>query len=167
MRWQWSEKTVVILAMSLCTVLFAVGWFTREDPAEKSYLQVSGGGFIFNYRTAEAFYGFTADVLRPVEVGSILEATFENPSGGDPYVVSDRLTARTTTYSLRTPPLQGIAAHKPYIVAIRLYDRQHDNLIWEMQRSYSSQLSDEVMPKHPLTIGPGHHSPKLVASITE
>jgi len=166
MRWQWSEKSVVAVALALCAMLFAVGWLTREDQGEKPFLQISGGGFIFNYRNAEAFYGFTAEVLRPVENGAILEATFEDPAGGNPYVVTDRLTAMTTIYSLRTPPLQGIAAHKPYNVSIKVYDRQHAKLIWETQRSYSSQLGDEMMPEHPLTVGPGYHRPKALAGGT-
>lgn len=162
MRWQWSEKSVVGLALVLCAGLFAVGWLTREDPSEKPYLEISGGGFIFNYRIAEAYYGFTAQVLRPMENGAILEATFEDPAGGKPHVVSERLSVMTTRYALRTPPLHGIAAHHPYEVAIKVYDRQGARLIWETKRSYSSQLGDEVVPKKPLTVGPGYHQPEVL-----
>lgn len=162
MRWQWSEKSVVALALVLCAGLFAVGWLTREDPSEKPYLEISGGGFIFNYRNAEAYYGFTAEVVRPLENGAIVEATFEDPAGGKPHVVSERVSAMTTRYALRTPPLEGIAAHQPYNVAIKVYDRLRTRLIWEMKRSYSSQLGAEFVPEHPLTVGPGYHRPDVL-----
>ena len=66
---------VIVAAFVLLAVLFAAGWLTRDDPARKPYLQIVGGGFIFNYRVADVFYGFTAVVQRPLPTGSIVEAT--------------------------------------------------------------------------------------------
>lgn len=156
MRWEWSEKTVIGLAVLICALLFAFGWATREPQGEKPYLVISGGGFIFNYRNAEAFYGFSSEVVRPLANGSIIEATFENPAGGQPFVKEERVSAMTNSYSLRTPALHGVAAHHPYKVSIRVYDRLRKDLLWETERTYSSQLSDDVLPKHPLTLGPGY-----------
>jgi len=160
MRWKWSERSVVAVALVLCAVLFTIGWFTRLDKTDEPYLQISGGGFIFNYRNAEAYYGFTANVVRPVENGTILEAEFEDPDGGAPILVSERLSSMTNHYALRTPPLHGIQADRPYKVSIRLYDRERKNVIWQTERTYASQLSDEVMPENALTVGPGYHRPE-------
>lgn len=168
MRWHWSEKSVVGSAIAVCAVLFSFGWLTRDIPDDKPYLHISGGGFIFNYRNADAYYGFTADVLRPLGNGSIIEAIFEDTAGGRPHTAVERVSSMTTRYSLRSPPLHGIAAHNPYTVSIRVYDRLHRRLIWETERSYSSQLSDEVMPRKALTVGPGYHRPEnFPASPTE
>ena len=64
-------------ACALLVPLFVLGWLTREDPAEKPWLQVLGGGFIFNYRVSDVYYGFTAAVMRPLPTGSIVEAAFD------------------------------------------------------------------------------------------
>jgi len=152
-----SASHFLIAGIALATVLFAIGWLTREDPAEKPYLSILGGGFIFNYRVADAFYGFTVQVEKPVASGSIIEAEFENPLGGKAFVVEQRTNARTTRYALRSPNLRGIEAGKPYHVAIRLYDFRHETLIEKHERTYTSQISSTVVPEKPLTVGPGYH----------
>ncbi|MBO6716777.1 MAG: hypothetical protein JJ913_02340 [Rhizobiaceae bacterium] len=141
----------------LLAILFAIGWLMREDPANKPYLQIVGGGFVFNYRVADNFYGFTAIVSRPLESGSIIEATFDDPAGGAPLVVRERVSPMTDRYALRTPPLKGVEAHKPYQVTIRVLDRLETREIWSTTRSYSSQISDAKTPDEPLTVGPGYH----------
>lgn len=163
MRWESSIRNIFAAAMALVAVLFAVGWLTREDPSDKPYLQITGGGFMFNYRNAEVTYGFTAQVMKPIPSGSIIEARFEDPAGGPPLTASERVSARTTRYALRSPPVRGVEAGKPYHVAISIYDRRRETLIWETERSYASQISDRVMPDKPLTVGPGYHrNPEVV-----
>ncbi|MBN7759084.1 hypothetical protein JYP46_19845 [Nitratireductor aquimarinus] len=158
----FSFRNIIIAALALCAVLFAVGWFTREDPADAPYLKILGGGFMFNYREAEIFYGFTAQVVRPLASGSIIEATFEDPAGGAPLVVSERVSTMTDRYALRTPPVRGVEAKKAYRVDIRVYDRTKTTLLWQEEHSYASQIADTVVPEKPLTIGPGYHrNPEL------
>jgi len=158
----FSFRNIIIAALALCMVLFAVGWFTREDPADAPYLKILGGGFMFNYREAEIFYGFTAQVVRPLASGSIIEARFDDPAGGAPLVVSERVSTMTDRYALRTPPVRGVEAKKPYRVEIRVYDRTKTTLLWQEEHSYASQIADTVVPEKPLTIGPGYHrNPEL------
>ncbi|GIL01000.1 MAG: hypothetical protein BroJett030_08990 [Alphaproteobacteria bacterium] len=154
-----SAVQVAIAAIALVAVLFGIGWMTREDPADKPYLAILGGGFIFNYRVADVFYGFTAQVRKPVAVGSIIEAEFEDPGGGPPHVVSTRVNARTTRYGLRSPNVRGIEAGRPYKVVIRLYDFRHERLIETHEKTYASRIGDTIVPQRPLTIGPGYHRP--------
>jgi len=157
MRWERAEKKILGLAIALCAVLFVVGWFLREDPSAEPYLKIMGGGFMFNYRNTDVYYGFTAIVSRPLASGSIIEAAFEDPAGGKPHVVSERVSTMTDRYALRSPSVRGVEAGKPYHVAIKVYDRERKRLIWETERSYTSQISDTVVPDKPLTIGPGYH----------
>lgn len=142
--------------LALLAILFAIGWSTRTDPDQRPYLAILGGGFIFNYRVADVFYGFTADVTRPLPTGSIIEAEFEDPAGGPPHRVRVRVGTDTSRYALRTPPLTGVRAKRPYQVVIRVYDREHAVLLWSTTRSYTSGLEQAVAPERPLTIGPGY-----------
>ncbi|MDN2566140.1 hypothetical protein N1F89_07895 [Aquibium sp. A9E412] len=148
---------VVVAAVALVAVLFAVGWATREDPAEQPYLQILGGGFIFNYRIAEIRYGFTARVARPLESGAVIEAAFENPAGGPPLVVRERVSTMTDRYALRSPPVRGVEADRPYRVAIRVLDRREDTVLWSFDKTYTSRIADTVVPDSALTVGPGYH----------
>jgi len=118
-----SLPNVVAASLAVLGVLFAIGWTTRVDPGETPLVKVLGGGFIFNYRIGEVHYGFTAVVQRPLASGSIIEASFEDPGGGPPILVRTRVDARTTRYSLHSPPVRGVEKDRPYEIAVRVTDR--------------------------------------------
>ena len=144
-------------ACALLVPLFAVGWLTRQDPAETPWLRILGGGFIFNYRVAEVYYGFTAAVARPLPTGSIVEAAFEDPGGGPPLLVRQRVGgAEMTRLSLRSPPVRGVAADRDYHVRLRVLDRDGAHLLWSDELAFRSGISDSVVPDVPLTVGPGY-----------
>jgi len=148
---------VLTAAGALLVLLFAIGWATREDPGEKPYIRIIGGGFIFNYRVADVHYGFTAVVERPLPTGTIVEAEFEDPSGGEPHIVRQRMGGpETARFAMRSPPVRGVEAGKPYHVALRVFDREEKGLLWSHGQDFRSQISDDVVPEVPLTIGPGY-----------
>ena len=152
-----SPAGLAAAACALLVPLFAIGWLTRHDPAEKPYLLVMGGGFIFNYRVADVYYGFTAAIARPLPTGSIVEAAFENPAGGPAYVVRQRVGgAQMTRLSLRSPPVRGVEANHPYKVELRVLDREGRALLWSRELAFKSDISDAVVPDRPLTVGPGY-----------
>ncbi|MEX0345914.1 MAG: hypothetical protein AB3N20_13390 [Rhizobiaceae bacterium] len=149
-------RGLICSAIALVLVLLAIGWLTREDPASKPYLNIAGGGFLFNYRIAEVTYGFTAVVIRPLPVGSIIEASFEDPAGGADHVVRKRVGTDTVRYGFQSPPVRGVAAGVPYQVSIRVIDREETKVLWTDAFGIKSQMSDKVVPEKPLTIGPGY-----------
>jgi hypothetical protein len=152
-----SLKGMVLVAVVLLVPLFALGWLTREDPADKPYLRIVGGGFIFNYRVADVFYGFTAVVQKPLPTGTIVEAAFEDPAGGEPHTVRQRIGGpEMAKFAMRSPPVRGVEAGKAYSVAIRVFDRDERRLLWQDDMQFTSQVSDAVVPDAPLTVGPGY-----------
>lgn len=148
---------IIAASVALLALLFAAGWATRHDPADKPYLKILGGGFMFNYREGEVFYGFTAVVQRPLPTGSVIEASFEDPAGGEADVVRERVGTGTERYSLRSPPVRGVEAGKAYSVAIRVLDREQGQTLWADRLQFTSQISDSVVPAKALTVGPGYH----------
>jgi hypothetical protein len=151
-----SLPRIVGAGVVLLAVLLAVGWLTREDPAARPYLKILGGGFMFNYRVADVYYGFTAVVDRPLPTGSIIEAAFEDPAGGPEHVVRTRVGTGTSRYALRSPPVRGVEADKPYRVAIRVLDRTERQILWTHDLAFTSRIGDAVVPARPLTVGPGY-----------
>jgi hypothetical protein len=150
-------EKLVIGAIALAGVLFAIGWLTRDDPAERPYLRIAGGGFIYNYRVADVFYGFTAYVLKPLPAGSWIIAEFEDPGGGPPLTVETRMHARSAKYEVRSPGVRGVRAGQPYHVSIKVHDDTRTRVIWAWEKHFVSQIDDMVVPDKPLTIGPGYH----------
>lgn len=151
-----SLSHLIAASIGLVAVLFAVGWTTRQDPAEAPYLKILGGGFMFNYRVADVYFGFTAAVMRPLPTGSIIEAVFEDPAGGPGHVVRQRVGTDTERYALRSPPVRGVKAGQPYRVDIKVMNRQETAVLWTHGLAFKSQIDDTVVPDQPLTIGPGY-----------
>lgn len=141
---------------AVLALLLAIGWMTRVDPTDKPYLRVIGGGFVFNYRIAEVYYGFTAIVDRPLLPGSVIEASFEDPGGGPAHVARLRVDSDTNRYALRSPPVRGVVKGRPYAVSVKVMDREEKQVIWSEELVFRSQLDDTVVPDQPLTIGPGY-----------
>jgi hypothetical protein len=150
---------IIGAAMALLAVLLAAGWLTRQDPDTRPYLRITGGGFMFNYRVADVYYGFTAVVDRPLPTGSIIEAAFEDPAGGPRHTVRTRVGTGTNRYALRSPSVRGVEADRPYHVAIRVLDRTETELLWTHDLAFRSRIGDSVVPERPLTIGPGYARP--------
>jgi hypothetical protein len=123
------------------------------EDASKPPLVVAGGGFIFNYRIAEVFYGVSLKPQRRIAAGAVLEGEFENPAGGPNLIVRETLGEPKLVYSLQTPPLKGVQAGKPYRVEVRLIEG--GKTTGRVERTFTSDLAQDVLPAAPLTIGPG------------
>lgn len=147
---------LVVASLLLVAALFAAGWATRSDPNDRPVIAVIGGGFILNYRIADHFYGFTAVVRKPLESGSIIEATFEDPAGGPDFVVRERVSPMTDRYDFRTPPLKGIEAGRSYKVGVRVLDREAARELYATELAFRSEVGSDSLPDAPLTIGPGY-----------
>ena len=143
------------VARTLLPAVIAGAILIACDSDDKPYLAFAGGGFIFNYRLATADYGFVARVERTLPAGSIIEAEFENPAGGDPIVLRQKTKAGRQSYVFRTPPLEGVRANYDYQVVLRLLDAEHKEIA-SYRRTYRSSADQSVLPERPPVVGPGH-----------
>lgn len=123
--------------------------------ASGDYLAVVGGGFIFNYRIAEATYGIALKPMRELPADGAIEATFENPAGGEPIVVRKAGPFNPTRIALATPPIQGVVAKRPYKVSVVLSDGAA-KILQTIEKTYASELDQSALPERPLAIGPGY-----------
>ena len=144
-------NTIRLAALGALSLALAGCW----DDADKPYLAIAGGGFVYNYRVGDAFYGFVAKPQRALPEGSVLEATFENPSG-DP--ITERQEARSgqLQYSFQTPPLKGIRAGHPYRVSLRLLDAEGGRTLGQYGKSFHTDIDQSEVPDKPLVVGPGY-----------
>jgi hypothetical protein len=141
-------RVVIWLAFAL---VLGLGACSEKGP----YLDISGGGFIFNYRLSEAYAGFVAGPRRTLPEHSRIEATFENPSGGPPIVLSKDVTPDRREYSFTTDALHGIKANIDYDVTVRLIGAD-GKVIETIDKKLHSDLDQSVLADKPLTIGPGY-----------
>lgn len=140
----------VVIWLALAAIL-GLGACSEKGP----YLEVSGGGFVYNYRLSEAYAGFVAAPRRTLPENSRIEATFENPSGGPPIVIAKDVTPGRREYSFTTDALKGIVANRDYDVTVRLIAAD-GKTIETIDKKLHSDLDQSILGDKPLTIGPGY-----------
>lgn len=126
------------------------------DDENAPYLEFAGGGFIFNYNVADAYYGFVVKRLRRIPEGTIIEARFEDPAGGPPLTETQTAQATLLQYLFRSPALTGIEAGRDYTVEVRLIDPETGQPFARYARSFRSDLDQTALPARPTTVGPGY-----------
>jgi hypothetical protein len=101
--------------------VFLLGACEDEAP-DKPHVEFLGGGFVFNYNVAEAYYGFVLKVVRKVPAGTVLEARFEDPAGGAPLVVRQKTRPTRRDYRFESPAVHGVVAGRDYRIEVRLLE---------------------------------------------
>ena len=121
---------------------------------ESDYLKAGGGGFIFNYRNAEASYGIILFPQKDPPPGSTIEVRFDNPAGGEPILVS-RPARGGGRIDFQTPPVEGVEKDKPYLVVAVLKSAEGVEL-QRIEKTFKSEVDQSILPDRPLAIGPGY-----------
>ena len=132
-----------ILALAAC----------RDTGGEGEYFEVTGKLFVFNYRVARATYLVVLMPLQPMREGETAVATFENPAGGEPIVVRQRIWPKLEKTTIESPPLRCIVEHKPYAVTIRI-EGADGKVIQTIETTMASSQDQDVLPDKPLVVGP-------------
>ena len=115
---------------------------------------LAGGGFIFNYRLGEAYYGVVINATRSMPDGAVLSAEFEDPAGGPAIVINQAAQKSQQRYMFRTPALKGIKKDVPYHVAVRVLDGPNGKELQKIEHSYKSDFDESIIAGGPLVIGP-------------
>lgn len=138
--------SIVVSTLSACD----------EPSGDAPYFEIVGGGFIFNIRLADAYYGFVLRLKRDLPAGAILEASFEDPAGGPAIVVRQIHRTHLRGYKFETPPLHGIKADTDYKVIIRALAPAGDKVIASLSKTFRTYTDQSSLPKQPLSVGPGY-----------
>lgn len=137
------------LAMAL---LLALSGCQRQ--AENTPTELSGRFVVFNYRVSQASFLVTLRKTAPIADGTMAIAEFDNPMGGDPIVVKEKIFAFWDKISLQTPALHCVQKDHPYAVAVRLEDAG-GKTIQSLKTEVKSDMDQSaVLAAKPLVVGP-------------
>jgi hypothetical protein len=126
------------------------------DGDKGPYFSFAGGGFVFNYRIGEMYYGFVLKPERKLPEGSVIEARFEDPAGGPDIVLDTPTRSGQLQYMFRTPAVKGVKKDKDYRVETRLLDKPQGTVLASMSRTFRSTVEQSELPDKPLVVGPGY-----------
>lgn len=94
----------------------------RDSSGEGEWFAVKGKLFEFNYRLGIATYVITLDALQPFGEGNFAVVHFEDPAGGEPLELRQKLWPKLRHQTLTSPPLSCVVKDRPYAVDIRIED---------------------------------------------
>ena len=142
-------KIKAIAALGLSALLIAGCQREMEKMVE-----VTGHMFVFNYRVATATYLVTLRKTSPIPDGAVAIAEFENPAGGDPITLQEKIFPAWDKITLQSPAIHCVRKDKPYSAKIRLVDAGGKTL-QELQTQFVSDVDQAAMlPSKPLVVGP-------------
>lgn len=134
----------------------------RDTGGEGGYFEISGKLFSFNYRVATAVYIITLRPLQPMQEGQVAVATLENPAGGEPIVVEQKVWPKLDKVTIESPPLECVVKDRPYAVSIVIRGAKGETL-QTFETTVTSGLDQSVLPDRPLVIGPVYElNPELL-----
>ena len=118
-------------------------------------VEVSGHIFVFNYRVASATYLVTLQKTGAIPQGAVAVAEFEDPAGGAPIVINEKIFPAWTKITLQSPNVHCVRKDRPYEVAIRIVDADR-KVLQELHTQLISDVDQSVLPEKPLVVGPGY-----------
>jgi hypothetical protein len=134
-------------------LIAAVALGACRDTGKDQLFAISGKLFEFNYRLAIATYVITLKPLRPMVDGQVAVVSFQNPAGGDPLIVNQKIWPKLPHITLTSPPLTCVVKDKPYSVSIRIQDAS-GTLLQSIDTTMTSSEDQTMLPDRPLVTGP-------------
>lgn len=140
------------LAASFAIALLALA-ACRDTGAEGEDFEIAGKLFVFNYRVATATYLLTLKPVRPVRDGDVAVTTFEDPTGGEPIVVRQKIWPKLEKTAIESPPLRCVRKGRPYAVTIHIEDAA-GVVRQTIETTMTSSEDQDLLPDRPLVVGP-------------
>ena len=134
----------------------------RDEGGEGEYFRISGNIFEFNYRLARATYVVTLNPLQPMDGTQTVVGTFEDPAGGQPIVVRQKVWPKLTHVTLESPALTCVVKGKPYAVSIAV-EAAGGKIVQKLDTIITSTLDQSILPDRPLVVGPVYELNKDLA----
>ena len=150
-----------LLTLAMAALLAVAG--CRESGGEGEYFAISGKLFEFNYRLGIATYVVTLNPLQPMPDGMVAVVNFQNPAGGVPIEVRQKLWPKLPHQTLTSPPLSCVAKDRPYAVSKSASRTRTVHLRQSFDITMTSNLDQSILPDRPLVIGPVYElNPEMV-----
>ncbi|NGN44006.1 hypothetical protein G6N74_23345 [Mesorhizobium sp. CGMCC 1.15528] len=149
------------LRLAFALLLLPAALAACRDSGKDALFELSGRLVVFNYREAKVTYLVNLVPLQPIAEGEKAVMTMDNPAGGEPIVVTQKLFPNHQKVTLESPPLECLVKDKPYKVAIRI-EGAGGALLQGIETTMVSSQDQSMLPDKPLVVGPGYEpNPEL------
>lgn len=144
---QWLSRVCIAVVAGLA--LFGC----RKSDGESELFRLDGKLFVFNYRVATAAYLVNLVPVQPVDDGQSVVARFEDPAGGAPIVVRQRIWPKLRKTTIESPSIFCVVKDRPYAVSIAI-EGPDGHIRQTIDTTITSSLDQTILPDRPLVVGP-------------
>jgi hypothetical protein len=141
------------LGAAALSLVFAGAAACRDSGPDGDQFRLDGKLFVFNYRVATATYLVNIAPLRPQGEGETAVVSFENPAGGAPIVVRQKIWPKLPKTTIESPPVFCIVKDRPYMVTIRI-EGADGAALQTIETTMTSTQDQTILPDRPLVVGP-------------
>jgi len=146
-RFPWTSALIVmVLAAGL------IGG-CRDTGKDGEHFVLDGKLVVFNYRVATATFLLNVKPVGQVGEGEMAVVSFEDPAGGEPIIVREKIWPNTPKTTIHSPPLRCIVKDRPYKAAIRI-ENAVGELLQQIDTTITSSEDQSLLPDKPLVTGP-------------
>ena len=142
-----------LLRMMVLLVAGLAAASCRDTGGEGEYYRLDGKLFVFNYRVATATYLVNLAPVKPPPEGETAVISFEDPAGGAPIVVRQKIWPKLARTTIESPPLRCVVKDRPYAVSIRI-EGADGTVKQTIETTMASSEDQDVLPDRPLVVGP-------------
>lgn len=146
-RRQWLKGACIAAVASLALI------GCRETGGEAELFRLDGKLFVFNYRVATASYLVNLVPLQPVDDGQSVVVRFEDPAGGAPIVVRQKIWPKLRKTTIESPSIYCVVKDRPYAVSIAI-EGPDGQVRQTIDTTITSSLDQTILPDRPLVVGP-------------
>lgn len=144
-----------MLVAACCAAAGVLTAGCRDTGKDGALFEVAGKLFVFNYRVATATYLVNLKQVAPLPEGLTAVARFDDPSGGEPIVVRQKIWPRLDKTTLESPPVRCIYKGVPYHVSV-LIEGADGEVRQTIETALTSNADQSVLPDRPLVVGPAY-----------
>lgn len=144
------SRSIVVGAVLIAAAALGACRDTGKE-SDGRLFEISGKIFVFNYRLARATYVVTLRPLQPMGEGQVAVASFQDPAGGAPLVVEQKVWPKLDKVTLESPALTCIVKNKPYAIAISIKGSD-GAVLQKIDTTLMSTEDQSVLPDRPLVI---------------
>lgn len=127
----------------------------RDTGRDGALFEIAGKLFVFNYRVATATYLVNLKQVAPLPDGLVAVASFEDPAGGEPIVVRQKVWPTLDKTVMESPPVRCIYKGVPYHVSIKI-EGDDGTVRQTLEVTLTSNADQSVLPDKPLVVGPAY-----------
>jgi hypothetical protein len=144
------SRSIIVGLVLIAAMALGACRDTGKDGDGKLF-EISGKIFVFNYRLARATYVVTLRPLQPMGEGQVAVASFQDPAGGPPLVVEQKVWPKLDKVSLESPALTCVVKNKPYAIAISIKGPD-GAILQKIDTTLMSTEDQSILPDRPLVI---------------